>query len=114
MSKEERELTTVEQYLLHVVVDHVAGKALPQFGTAILELESVAAQVEEDERVTKLVKTLIDASQQVSEVLREVLETIPGVVIPTVEEVKKMVNDAQAEKDFLTLLKANLPQEQLH
>jgi DNA-binding transcriptional regulator YbjK len=104
MSKNEVPMTDVDVALLHTILEHVIGKGLTQFGIAILEAREIADETGDD-RAKQLVEFLSDLSQKLSERLAIILETIPGVILPSVEEVTQMIEEAQAEKEFIQLIK---------
>lgn len=111
MAKNEVELTETEAALLHVAGQHLASSALPELGKAALEAQALYEETK-DERFKELRNTLEQVIAPLAATARTVLETIPGVIIPTVEELRTMIADAEAEEQFLQLIKSE--QEVLH
>lgn len=105
MSKEERELTPLEDRLLHVLFEHLAVQAIPPIGVALMELEELVSQ---DERIQKFYDLLYNSTRELTEAMRELLDSIPGVIVPTPEEIKTLVAESIQEQQFMQILEQSL------
>ena len=104
--KKEIEPTKLELSILHVAVEHVAAAAIPQMGIAMLELEELMKKVDDDPRLPQLYEALKSTTNELSNVIKEVVETIPGVELPSIEDVKRLLKEQQDEAAFVDMLKA--------
>src|SRR5687767_11663892 len=108
---DEVELSEVELQLLHVAGQHLAAAAVPEMGKAGAEARELY-KLTGDERFNQLYNVIEQTIGALSKTIRSVMETIPGVVIPSVDEIKQMIAEAQAEQEFMEIIAKN--QEVLH
>jgi hypothetical protein len=107
----EKALTKTEERLLHILIEHLATQAIPPIGVALIELEELFG---EDDKIKAFYDLLESATKQITEGMRDLLQTIPGVVIPTPDEIKKMIADSLNEKVFMQLLEQSVKNEPKH
>src|SRR5688572_17810267 len=107
MAKKDKknEPTKLELSILHVAVEHLAAAAIPEMGIAMLELEELMKIDSDDPRLSRLYDALKATANELSGTIKEVIETIPGVELPSAEEIKAMLKEQQDEAAFVELLK---------
>lgn len=106
MAKQEVEYSQEDLLLLHMAADHVLGNGLTELHTALMEAAQFLQEID-SERVKELVRVVATAVKGLEEGLKPLLETIPGVKVPTADELYKMLVDVKAEEEFLSLIKSD-------
>lgn len=107
----ETEMTQADMGVLHVVGEHLASNVLPELSRAAMEAQAFYKETNDD-RFKQIYEVIEKVITPITDVSRSTLESVPGVVIPTVEELSMMIAEAKAEQEFMKLVAQE--QEVLH